>query len=447
VNRRALALLSGVGAAAPACGPITSEVDIVVLLPDDTSDLQRTNNASLTVEPDGIVQTYATDGLDFALSLSMTPDQDEHALALYLAEDERLLAWGATPPFTLLGAAPGLAILVGRPGGLSALSTEFDAPDAATLAAPIADRGVTLVDSEGITTVVDAHAYGVTAAGTLDDAPDPTDGVLVDDPAGGVQRIAAADGLRAARLDAGTGEWTERDLGTHGIEPRPGAAWVHDAARDRVWIVGGGAALDCVRVDLEPATAEPVAVEPGWTLDAVRPGAHAATSRDPARVTTFVFGSDDPARAVGWWIDGQLAFGPMTQWVDAGCVELDAGTRWACGGGVRDATPTADVLEVTLAAGAATVVEHVALLGAPAADPRWLGDEFAVYAQGDGRMWRLDRVDLAVREVAAASPRATGGVLTRLPTGFSLLVGGRDADGTALERWYVFAPDPVGDDG
>src|SRR5690606_7307060 len=62
------ALLAAVFGASSGCKPITTSVAVGVLLPDDRTDLERTNNVSLTLEPDGFVDTVATDGLDFALS-------------------------------------------------------------------------------------------------------------------------------------------------------------------------------------------------------------------------------------------------------------------------------------------------------------------------------------------------------------------------------------------
>ena len=54
-------------------------------------------------------------------------------------------------------------------------------------------------------------------------------------------------------------------------------------------------------------------------------------------------------------------------------------------------------------------------------------------------MWRIAD-DRTTTEVVAASTRATGGAVTRLTTGFCLLVGGREGDDTALSRWWIFAP-------
>jgi hypothetical protein len=445
-RRRVLGGLLGL----TACAPITTDVDVTVILPDNRADLERTNNVSLVLSPDGTIDTFATDGLDFVLSVELDPDSTERELSLFLARDETLLAWGTTPPFTLLGADAGLAVLVARPGALSALPTQFDAPDPDALAAPIAGRGVAVLTRDGGTTVVDAYTYGTVDAEALSAPPDPADGLLVDDPAAGVQRIAAAAGLRAARLDPATGTWSDRALGESDLGPRPDASWAVDGLAGRVLIIGGAGALDTVAIALDPDATPAVELLPQLVLDAPRPGATAIVAGEASRPITLVFGSDLDDGAVAWWLEGQRALGPSGSWVGARCVPLEDGptVRILCAGGLRDGAPTGDAIELGFGAtGEPVVTERPALLAGPVADPRWLADELAVYAQGAGRMWRVDRADGTVVEVAAASDRGQGGSVTRLPTGFSLLVGGRDNDGVALTQWLVFAPNPVTDAG
>ena len=159
---------------------------------------------------------------------------------------------------------------------------------------------------------------------------------------------------------------------------------------------------------------------------------------------TVAFGRDDDAGAALWWIEGQRALGPEAAWTGGRCVVLEAATaRILCGGGERDGAPTADALAVTFFPDAQPMIsEHVGLLGMPMADPIWFSDDVAVYAQGGGRLLALSRADLTATERTAASGRDTGGAVARMPTGASLLVGGRAADGTPLTAWHVFAPEP-----
>lgn len=429
---------------ATACKPLTTSVAVGVLLPEDHTDLERTNNVSLTLEPDGSVDTIATDGLDFALSFELPPDEQERSIGLFLAEDETLLAWGRTPDITLRGAQAGLSVLVARPGGLSALPGDFDAPDPDALAAPLADVGVLVVASDGATLFIDTFTYAVVAGASLPGAPKVGDGALVQDPAMGVQRIAWSEMLAAWRYDPTENEWSQRSLGEHDVAPRPSAAWVIDETTDELWVIGGGDATDIVAIALDPAAGSPVRRLEGAGLDAPRPGASALAVASDRGPITVVFGRDDDAGPVLWWIEGQRALGPEVAWSGGRCVVLDpAAPRILCGGGERDGAPTADALSISFTAEAEPqLVEHTGLLGMPMADPRWFSDDVAVYAQGGGRLVALTRGDLTPSERVAASDRHAGGAVARLPVGFDLLVGGRAADGTPLTAWHVFAPEP-----
>lgn len=438
------ALLAAVLAASSGCKPITTSVAVGVLLPDDRTDLERTNNVSLTLEPDGFVDTVATDGLDFALSFDLPPDENERSIGLYLAEDETLLAWGRTPEVTLRAAKAGLSVLVARPGGLSQWPESFDAPDADALASPLAGVGVLVLASDGGTLFVDTFAYEVVVASSLPGAPDASDGALVEDPAMGAQRIAWAEELAAWRYDPGEDDWSVRDLGEHDVGPRPGAPWVLDEAQSELLVIGGGEETDVVAIALDPEASTPVRRVDGPGLDAPRPGASALRVQSDAGPVTLVFGRDDDAGTALWWIEGGLGLGPEVAWTGGRCTLLDsAAPRILCGGGVRDGAATPDVLEVAFTGGdAPQIIEHTALLGAPMADPLWLADDVAVYAQGGGRLVAITRAELATSERPAASSRDTGGALARFPTGFELLVGGRATDGTPLAAWHVFAPEP-----
>jgi uncharacterized protein (TIGR00251 family) len=430
------------------CKPLTTSVAVGVLLPEDRVDLERTNNVSLTLEPDGFVETVATDGLDFALSFELPPNEEKRSIGLFLADDETLLAWGRTPEVTLRGAQAGLSVLVARPGGLSAFPEEFDAPDPDALAAVVADVGVLVLAADGGALFMDTFAWEIVVASSLPGAPMPSDGVLVSDPALGVQRLAWAQGLAAWRYDPTEDDWSERSLGDHGVEPRPDAASVALEDEAEVLVIGGGDALDIVAIALGPEATSPVRRVEGAALDVPRPGASALRVGSDAGAVTLVFGAGvdeagDPTAAL-WWIEGQRAIGPEVAWTGGRCVALDdAAPRILCGGGVRDGTPTADALDVAFSPdGEVQFTEHVGVLGMPMADPIWFRDDVAVYAQGGGRLIALARGDLAATEREAASARDTGGHVARLPTGLELVVGGRAADGTPLSAWHVFAPEP-----
>lgn len=267
----ALAALLPVGAG---CSPITTQIAVSVLLPEDTTVLERTNNVSLVLEPDGLADTVATEGLEFSISFELPSGDARRALSLFLAEDETLLGWGRTPEVSLR-TAPGVEVFIAPPGGISALPGEFSAPDPDARAATLRDVGVVVVASDGGTLFLDAFDYEVVVASTLPEPPAPDDGVLVPDPGSGVQRIWGAEALSAWRYDPSQDEWSQRALGEHDIGPRPNAAWVPDEAADQVLVIGGGDALDVVAIATDPETSDPVRRVEGLALDQPRPGAHA----------------------------------------------------------------------------------------------------------------------------------------------------------------------------
>ncbi|MCA9708479.1 MAG: alanine racemase, partial [Myxococcales bacterium] len=124
-----LALTPALGSTA--CQPVTTEIDVQLLLPLDHTALTRTNNVSVVLEPNGFSRTVAADGLDFGLSFEVPPDSEIRTLSVYLADDDTLLAWGRTPPFRYGGATSGLGLLLAQAGELSAVDFEFAQPDAA----------------------------------------------------------------------------------------------------------------------------------------------------------------------------------------------------------------------------------------------------------------------------------------------------------------------------
>jgi hypothetical protein len=109
-------------------------------------------------------------------------------------------------------------------------------------------------------------------------------------------------------------------------------------------------------------------------------------------------------------------------------------------GGTLDELPTADALRIEIVENMATVEVLPGFLPASLPDPRLLSDDFALYAQGDGRWFRISREDGNVSEPESAPLRGMGGSCVALSNGVTFLVGGVDRDGAALDRWQVFTP-------
>lgn len=441
-----------------ACQPITTEVELRVVLPDDASDLDATNNVTLVLHPDGFTQTLATVGLDFALDAELEPDDAVRQLSVFLARNETLLAWGRTPGFTYQAASRGAAVFVARPGRLSTFPLGFALDDPDVLAAHAIGRGLVALGSDGSTTFVDALTLQVSRAASLVlDAklPAASDGILVGDALGGVQRLTWNGGIRSYRFDPGEDTWIERSLGGAGAAgAREGAAHLVDAAGELVLLYGGGVHTDVVAVSLLPSGGG-TAVErvDGQALDAPRRGATAMPLvRDDLGLDSAVlFGSDDPALGVLYLVDHGQALGPEIDWLGGRCVQLDRGgtedtLRVLCAGGVREGSPTADGLLLVVPGESSSDPPSTQLLpdllGDPMSDPWWLPDADAVYAQGDGRLLRVDPADLTLSEVDGGVARSRGGTTVRLPTGAIYLLGGVDADEAPVSSWQVFMPTP-----
>lgn len=430
------ALLTAFGGALPGCQPITTDVPVELLLPPDDPELDRTNNASVVLEPQGFSRTVATDGLDFALSFEVPPDAVARTLAIYLAEDDELLAWGRTPPFTYAGATEGIALLLARPGLLSPLDFELSTPDPAARVAPIDDIGMLVLASDGSALFLDAYQYTLEAASSLDDGPAPDDGVLVGAADGGVVRVAWQGGIAAWRFDAVADAWTKLELGGE-LAARPGAAWWIDPERERLRLFGGGSADDVLELSLRGDEPRDVAAVADLRLDAPRPGAVAIELDGHP----LAIGGDDPTLPVAWPTDGDAGAGPTAAWTALACASWsDDPPQALCVGGLRDGSPTADALLLELRDGALEVTEQPSLLPAPIPAPLLFSDDVALYVQGEARWLRIARDDLAVTELPTPASRATAGSTAPLPSGATLLVGGLDLDGEPLERWYAFAP-------
>ncbi|MCX4245928.1 alanine racemase [Paraliomyxa miuraensis] len=433
-----LGMLAALAALGPTtgCQPNVTEIDVQLVLPPDDVDLQRTNNVSVVLDPEGFSSTIATDGLDFALSFEVPPDGRLRTLSVYLAEDEQLLAWGGTPPFTYASAFGGLALLLARPGTLTPLDLEFTAPDAAALAAPVADAGVLVLASDGSALYLDAYQYTLQAAASLLDGPAASDGVLVGAADGGIVRVAWADGLAAWRFDAVANVWQALEL-EGDLRPRPDAAvWV-SPGEGILRLFGGASALDVVELSLPGDEPRQVTVVEGLALDAPRPGA-VVIELDGHPI---VVGGHDPSLPLAWQADAARGTETLGAWTSMACAPLiHDPPQTLCMGGMREDDPTADALGLWIDDGMLHLEERSQLLPLPLSAPLVLSDDLALYAQGDGHWLRIARTDLAVTELPSPAPRASGGSVTPLPSGAMLLVGGLDVDGAPLEHWYAFAP-------
>lgn len=429
-------LLAAFAGPSTGCEAITTQVPVQLIVPLDDPELQRTNNASVVLEPQGFSRTVATLGLDFALSFEVPPDGVVRTLSVYLAEDERLLAWGRTPPFTYAGASDGLALLLARPGALTPLDFELSQPDPAARVAPVADVGMLVLASDGGAVFLDAYRYTVEAASSLDDGPAPDDGLLVGATDGGVLRVGWQGGVAAWRFDALVDTWQPLTLGGD-RQARPGAAaWIHPEG-ETLRLFGGGSALDVVELDLQGTEARELVPVAGLRLDAPRAGAVVIELDGHP----LVIGGDDPERLVVWQTDGDQAAGPASAWTALACAALSNEPPQAlCLGGLRDGTATADALRLELQAGALQVTELPGFLPLQLPAPLLLTDTSALYVQGEGRWLRIDRSALGITELPTPAPRASGGSTAPLPSGATLLVGGLDAEGAPLDRWYAFAP-------
>lgn len=423
------------------CEPISTNLDVQLVLPPDDVELERTNNASVVLEPQGFSRTVATDGLDFALSFEVTPDAVTRTLAVYLAEDQELLAWGRTPPFTYAGVAGGLALLLARPGTLSPLDFEIGQPDPAARVAPVGNVGMLVLASDGGAVFLDAYQYTLAAAAALDDGPAPDDGALVGAADGGVVRVAwHADGVAAWRFDAVADAWQALEL-RGDTAARPGAAWWIDPEGERLRLFGGGEALDVVELRLRGDEARELVAVEGLTLDAPRAGAAAIELAGHP----LVIGGEDATLPLAWQADAGAAVGPAATaaWTAPACAVLsDDPPQALCVGGLRGGSATADALRLELQGDALQLTELPGLLPLPISEPLLFTDAAAaaVYVQGEGRLLRIDRDDLTVTELPPAAPRASGGGTAPLPSGATLLVGGLDLDGEPLDRFYAFAP-------
>ena len=446
----ALALL----APASACEN-SRELPITVILPADTSDYTQADNASIIVQPTGDLFSFSVDGLEFALELEGPPNTSLQQLELYLARGDDLIAWGSTVPFATAGADLGLALFLGRPGQLSTWPDQLDSPDPDLLAAEAPGRGMLLVQSDGDTFLLNHFTLELEAGARLPD----TSGIAQDD--GGL--FAAANGSvvrlayeqsdpRAWRYDPSADAWDELTVdGADEIGARPGAVAMPTPDQTRLFLLGGGGALDGVALDLLPNEAGTLAAAPvaDFALDGPRDvatGLWLARDDEPTADLLLVGGSSSgPIAQLG---SSNTSTGPELDWQGLACAQLaqDTGGGGAtdvhvlCVGGLLDGLASADALHLTIQADSVTIEQRPDFLPSALPDPILAEDDLALYAQGEGRWFRIDREDESVSEPESAPLRARGGHLVSLANSVTFQVGGTDQDGVALDRWQVFTP-------
>lgn len=441
----------GLAGLAVLCGLVACTVElpfpVKVVLPDDSTDLNRADNLAVELGPDAYFVSYPVRGTQFELELEFEPDAVERTLALYLADETELLAYGRSVPFVLLSPPSDLAVLMARPGVLSVYPGEVAEPDPDLLAAYAPGRGLMLLSGAGDIALLNETNFDIELGARLSDAPKPGDGAFVADLRGRLWRAGGDAGIGAAMYDPAADQWSVATVRGDDLGARPGAAWAVGAARDRLYIAGGGTYTDLVALSLEPDDDGVIELAPVAALDGPRSGARLVGLARGGDETLFLVGGEADAPAV-YFPDGGHAFGPVGDWTNIQCIALDVAksekdsVRVLCLGGLRGGQPTGDALLLTCppAVENTVVEERLGFLGEPLADPRLFADDLAVYAQGAAQWWRVDRESLVPELGETVATRVHGGHSITLGTGVTFLVGGRDLDDRAVDRWWIFAP-------
>jgi hypothetical protein len=258
----------------------------------------------------------------------------------------------------------------------------------------------------------------------------------------------------AWRYDPASDAWTELTIDGLGaasadIGLRPGAAVLADPDRSRVYLLGGGGATDAIAIDLLADEDDRLAAAAVSAFELDGPRDHATAlwipqagdpTADVLLVGADLMGVPAPVATLASTGSG---VGPTLDWRGLACAiestEAEA-TTVLCVGGTLDGLPTADALRIEIVAGAATVEHLTDFLPTALPDPRLLADDFALYAQGEARWFRISRDQGDVSEPESAPLRGAGGSCVALANGVTFLVGGVDRDGAALDRWQVFTP-------
>ncbi|MFV8755385.1 DUF167 family protein [Nannocystaceae bacterium ST9] len=448
--RRALGLsLMFVLAGTSACES-TSELGVAVVLPEEKDEYERADNASVVLQPGNETVSFAVDGLDFSLEVEREPDSTPRRLALYLAEDDELLAWGSTAEFTLDGPPADLALFLGRPGRLSTWPNEVAEPDVDLLACRAEGRGMLLLESDGDTALLNEFTLGVEDGAELDAPPPAGDGGLFPASDGTIVRLTWELGAAAAwRYAPGEDEWTELEVDAAAmIGPRPDAAWLLDPDLSRVYLLGGGERTDAVAIELIADGDGRLGAAPvdDFTLDAPRPGATALwlASEDDPSADALVVGGSDPSLPVAWLASSGVSFGPAHAWTDPACALRLAASEsqdltLLCLGGSLDGQASASAMHVVIAdPPTVDVVESFLPVAMP--DPMLLADDVALYALGEGRWLPIDRDAATLVNLEFDALIARGGHSVLLSSGATFVVGGVGTDDAALDRWQVFMP-------
>jgi len=424
------------------CGDITSEVAISFERPRDDAPLSDVDNITVSLTPDGFTEQFSVEGSDASVEFELPPDDVSRNLSVFFARGETLVAHGTTPPFTFAGASGAeVVVFLGYPGTLATLDRDFALPDASTLIASSAGRGAIALGSDGSAVFLDAYTYALVSIAPF---PEPTpaagDGLFVGDGTGSVTRVSYAEQVAATRYVYGTDAWVT--VSQEDMPPRPeGAAWF-DPETARVYISGGGEQTSIVQVEVATEdSALPTITELSLELDGPRRGGTLFGRPGAGEAGLVAFGGDDPALPLVFVAaSGQAAEAGAGAWTGAQCVALDE-TRTLCAGGSLDGETTVQGAIVDTTAAEPTVSRLPDLLPVPMRDILWLEDSSAVYAQGEGRLFRFDRVTLEHEEPAGSPQRAIGGGGATLPTGVTIIAGGEDQDGAATEVWQLFSPE------
>lgn len=433
----------------PACEN-PRELPITVILPADQSGYERADNATVVMRPSGDSFSFTVDGLDFRLELEGEPTSTTQQLELYLADGDDLIAWGRTAGFSTAGPDVGLALFLGRPGLLSTWPDTLDTPDPDVLASEALGRGMILVESDGDTFLFNHFTLELESGERLPDTVSfsSADGGLFSAADGSVVRLAFEQVEPLAwRYDPASDAWSELTIDSGGdasadIGLRPGAAVLADPDRSRVYLLGGGGATDAIAIDLVADEDGRLAAAPVLAFELDAPRDHATAlwipQADNPTADVLLVGGGEPG-PIAVLASAGTSVGPSLDWRDLACA-IESATTVLCVGGTLDGLPTADALRVSIMGQVATVETLANFLPAPLPDPRLLQDDFAVYAQGEARWFRIARDGGDVSEPESAPLRGTGGSCVALANGVTFLVGGVDRDGAALDRWQVFTP-------
>jgi hypothetical protein len=372
---------------------------------------------------------------------------------MYLADGETLIAWGSTAGFTTDGPDVGLALFLGRPGLLSTWPDTLDTPDPDVLATEAVGRGMLLVESNGDTFLLNEYSLDLESGERLPDTVtlEPDDGGLFSAADGTVVRLAYEQVEPTAWQYAPADDaWTELTVDAAAdIGMRPGAALLVDPDRTRAYLIAGGGATDAVALDLVADDDHRLAAAPVSAFELDGPRDHATAlwipQGDNPTADALLVGGDNLGMPgpVAVLASNGVGVGPSLDWRNLACTiesSTDTATTVLCVGGTLDGMPTADAVRIEITDGAAAVQILADFLPVALPDPRLLSDDFALYAQGEARWFRIGRDDANVSEPDSAPLRGSGGSCVALANGVTFLVGGVDRDGAALDRWQVFTP-------